>query len=91
MLRLEPNAVDQSPTAMLELIDSPRDMRFAMTAMTLANREMKGEGLNEITALNVKKVTQYRKDGEESLMKQVRKLIAEREKGEKSEKRASRD
>ena len=71
VLRTEPRNRnnDQAPTAVLELVDGPRDMRFAMTAKTVAReRELEG-GLRDVTLFNVKKVTRYRgDDGEKQLM-----------------------
>lgn len=50
-------------------------MRFAMTAKTLAHQRANGDDmLNEITALNVRKVTRFRKDGETQLEQMVEKL-----------------
>ena len=34
VLRVEPQKEDQAPSAILEQVDGPRDMRFAMTART---------------------------------------------------------
>ncbi|KAA6410594.1 MAG: 50S ribosomal L17 [Lasallia pustulata] len=52
VLRIEPLKPDSAPSAILELVDGPRDMRFAMTAKTLA-RERAGEGgVREVTARN---------------------------------------
>ena len=60
-------------------------MRFAMTARTLAHvrrmddeRERLGKGpplgLNEITTMNVRKVTRYRPGGEDALEELVRRF-----------------
>ena len=46
-------------------------MRFAMTAATLARQRKDGEDMNDITALNVKKVTQFREGGEDELERMV--------------------
>lgn len=88
MLRIEPlnKHFDQAPSAILELVDGPKDMRFAMTAKTLA-RERAGvedegegegeewdEGIREITARNVRKVTRYRPSGMKELEKEVQRL-----------------
>ncbi|KAI2090937.1 54S ribosomal protein L8, mitochondrial [Ophidiomyces ophidiicola] len=73
VLRIEPRKPDQAPSAILELVDGPRDMRFAMTAKTLARRRLEGLEVNEYTARNVKKVTQFRKDGVEQLEREVKK------------------
>jgi hypothetical protein len=59
-------------------------MRFAMTAATLARRQQAGEGINELTALNVKKVTQFREGGEEELKRMVAVIEARRGKPAKS-------
>lgn len=65
-------------------MDGPKDMRFAMTARTLARqrsiadeREKEGKvlwGMNDITAMNIKKVTRFRQGGEEELEKMVEKF-----------------
>ena len=77
VLRIEPLKPDQAPSAILELIDGPKDMRFAMTARTLARQRSQDEkrekggqaprGLNDLTLRNVKKVTRFREDGEKAL------------------------
>ncbi|KAJ6103130.1 54S ribosomal protein L8 [Penicillium sp. IBT 16267x] len=59
---------DQAPSAILELVDGPKDMRFAMTARTLLRQRERGiQNLNQLTALNVRKVTRFRKEGVEAL------------------------
>lgn len=73
VLRIEPIKEDQAESAILELVDSPKDMRFAMTAKTLASKP-ESEPLNKITAKNVEKVTRYRENGMESLRDMVQKL-----------------
>ncbi|KAM5466549.1 54S ribosomal protein L8, mitochondrial [Microsporum audouinii] len=83
VLRIEPTKPDQAPSAILELVDGKRDMRFAMTARTLAHQRAAGEeGMNEITAKNVMKVTRYRPDGEAALEKEVQRIEAEERKAE---------
>ena len=74
VLRIEPKKDDQAPSAILELVDGPKDMRFAMTARTLMKLREEDKSLNEITSLNVHKVTRFRKGGEEELEKEVRRL-----------------
>ncbi|KAI9712567.1 MAG: hypothetical protein M1812_006876 [Candelaria pacifica] len=71
VLRIEPIKEDQAVSAILELVDGPKDMRFAMTARTLANQRANDWDVNEVTARNIQKVTRYRKDGEEALEKMV--------------------
>ena len=81
----------QGESAILELVDGPRDMRFAITARALVKRrekeaegEGKGEGagastvmmMTEILAANVRKVTRFRQDGEGQLEREVRRLEA---------------
>lgn len=70
ILRIEPVKEDQAESAILELVDSPKDMRFAMTAKTLS-RLPEDKQMNEITAKNVKKVTQFREHGIEQLQSMV--------------------
>ncbi|KAI5289475.1 hypothetical protein KEM54_003797 [Ascosphaera aggregata] len=89
VLRIPPKGDDQAPSAILELVDGPRDMRFAMTAMTLARLEMEGESINDITNLNIKKVTQYKKGGEELLAKEVKRILEELKKEQKEGKEGS--
>ncbi|KAF6229604.1 hypothetical protein HO173_011459 [Letharia columbiana] len=76
VLRIEPlnRNNDQAPSAILELVDGPRDMRFAMTAKTLVRERANDGGIREITARNVAKVTRFREDGEAELEKTVRRL-----------------
>ncbi|KAJ5714232.1 54S ribosomal protein L8 [Penicillium malachiteum] len=66
---------DQAPSAILELVDGPKDMRFAMTARTVARQRERGvEELNDLTSLNVQKVTRFRKGGMEALESAISKL-----------------
>ncbi|PNS14023.1 54S ribosomal protein L8, mitochondrial [Sphaceloma murrayae] len=76
VLRLEPQREDQSPSAILELVDSPRDTRFALTARTLAFQRRRDASAvpNEVTQGNIVKVTRFRPDGEEALEEMVRKF-----------------
>lgn len=74
VLRIEPLKEDQAPSAILELIDGPKDMRFAMTARTLANVREKGLEVNDITRGNIEKVTRYRKDGMKGLEDMAKKM-----------------
>ncbi len=77
MLRIEPRNRhhDQAPSAILELVDGPKDMRFAMTAKTLVRERAEGEGgVREMTAKNVQKVTRFREDGLGALEREVRRL-----------------
>jgi large subunit ribosomal protein L17 len=71
VLRIEPLKTGQAPSAILELVDGPKDMRFALTAMTVARCRTEGKDLSELTLKNIKKVTQFRKGGESELEKMV--------------------
>lgn len=74
VLRVEPLKEDQAESAILELVDGDRDMRFAMTARTIAKIRSKGQDINDMTAANIQKVTRYRPDGEKELEKMVKKF-----------------
>lgn len=74
MLRIEPLKPDHAPSAILELVDGPKDMRFAMTARTIARQRSKGMEQNEMTSRNVQKVTRYRTDGKQELEDMVTKM-----------------
>ncbi|KAI5795544.1 ribosomal protein L17, partial [Geopyxis carbonaria] len=71
VLRIEPLKTDQAPSAILELVDGPKDMRFAMTAKTVARCQAEDKDLNDLTLKNIRKVTRFRKDGEKELEKMV--------------------
>jgi hypothetical protein len=75
VLRTEPKSTyDQANSAILELVDGPKDMRFHMTAATVARNEALGIGANKITLLNRKKVTQFREGGKEEFKVMVQRL-----------------
>jgi large subunit ribosomal protein L17 len=92
VLRVEPKKDDQAPSAILELVDGPRDMRFAMTAKTVARQREQGiETLNELTALNVRKVTRFRKNGIEVLEDAIKKIsLGKKDKGDGKEDKSDR-
>ncbi|KFX92970.1 hypothetical protein O988_05567 [Pseudogymnoascus sp. VKM F-3808] len=71
VLRIEPLKADQAPSAILELVDGPKDMRFAMTARTLARVQEAGQEVNDMTAKNIMKVTRYRPDADGDLKRMV--------------------
>jgi large subunit ribosomal protein L17 len=80
VLRIEPIKEDQAPSAILELVDGPKDMRFAMTARTIAKVRANSHDINDMTAANIAKVTRYRKDAEnelEGMVEQFARLEAE--------------
>lgn len=66
-MKIESPKEDQADSAILELVDGPRDMRFALVARTLAYRMRNKLPLNELTKLNIKKVTQFRQNGASEL------------------------
>lgn len=74
MLRIEPLKEDQAPSAILELVDGPKDMRFAMTARTIARCRGEGKDINEMTQRNIDKVTRFRPSGGSQLESMVNKL-----------------
>ncbi|KAF2864215.1 ribosomal protein L17 [Piedraia hortae CBS 480.64] len=76
VLRIEPTKEDQAASAILELVDGPKDMRFAMTAKTIAAVRAKGQEINDMTAENIRKVTRYRKNAEQELEDMVAKFEA---------------
>jgi large subunit ribosomal protein L17 len=74
VLRIEPEKPDQAPSAILELVDGPKDIRFAMTAKTLARLEKDDKEINEITQKNINKVTRFRENGDVALRDMVKKM-----------------
>jgi len=74
VLRIEPIKEDQAPSAILELVDGPKDMRFAMTARTIAKVRADGKDINDMTAGNISKVTRYRENGKEELEEMIQRF-----------------
>lgn len=74
VLRVESLKPDHAPSAILELVDGPKDMRFAMTARTIAKDIEQGEEHTEMTERNKEKVTRFRPNGERDLNKLVHKM-----------------
>lgn len=74
-MRTEPKSTyDQAPTAILEFVDGPKDMRFHMTAATYARNQALGLPFTKITLLNRKKVTQFREGGKDEFNSMVKKM-----------------
>lgn len=71
LLLSEPLKDDQAESAILSLVDGPKDMRFNMTARALLRQQTEGLPMNELTATNIRKVTRFRKKGVEDLAKEV--------------------
>ncbi|KAI1331730.1 ribosomal protein L17 [Xylariaceae sp. FL0255] len=78
VLRTEPkSAYDQGESAILQFVDGPRDMRFAMTAAAVARDKAMGYEHNEMTLKNRAKVLRYRgKNGEAQFEEMVRRAGA---------------
>jgi large subunit ribosomal protein L17 len=81
-----------APSAILELIDGPTDIRFAMTARTLVKERDRDQEPTDITAKNIAKVTRFRPGGAGALEEMVEKvrrmtLIKTRNNAESSERR----
>ncbi|KAI5462500.1 ribosomal protein L17 [Mariannaea sp. PMI_226] len=75
VVRTEPkNEYDQGESAILELVDGPKDSRYMMTAKTVARDRLLGKDHTPVTRINIKKVTQFR--GEEAFETMVQKFIA---------------
>ncbi|KAI1425744.1 ribosomal protein L17 [Xylaria sp. FL1777] len=91
VLRTEPKSTyDQGASAILELVDGPKDLRFAMTAAAVARDRALGRRSNELTLKNRKKVLRYRSDGEEdfnALVKEIGELDLAGLKKRRAEKR----
>lgn len=71
VLPCEPLKNDQAASAILSLVDGPRDMRFKMTAKALLRQQSENLPMNEITATNIRKVTRFREGGTKALMEEV--------------------
>jgi hypothetical protein len=88
VLRIEPEKEDQAPSAILELVDGPKDMRLALTARTIAFGQSQAEEENrefeitDMTAHNIMKVTRFRKNGDEDLHEMVKKFKDLHDKGD---------
>ena len=75
VLRTEPkDTYSQAPSAILQLVDGPNDMRFAMTAAAIARDRMLGKPHTQITRKNITKLTQFRADGTAELESLVEKI-----------------
>lgn len=87
LLLSEPLKDDAAPSAILSLVDGPKDMRFSITAKTLLREREAGlTSMPEMTAVNVRKVTRFRNMGEDDLEAEVERLKSEaRRAQEKSE------
>lgn len=74
VVRTEPRSkLDQAETSILEFVDGPKDTRFMMTAKTVARDRLLGRDTTPVTAVNVKKVTQFR--GEDAFEDMVQRFM----------------
>lgn len=80
VLLTEPLKNDAAKSAVLCLVDGPKDMRFNMTARTLLRQVEEGISMNEITAMNIRKVTRFRPNGAHALASAVSRLREEKNK-----------
>ncbi|KAK6499208.1 hypothetical protein TWF506_003836 [Arthrobotrys conoides] len=76
VLHIEPYNGDAAPSAILELVDGPKDMRFAMTAKAVARNTYEGTPIHPITKTNIEKVTRFRTNGKEEFQQVVKYFVA---------------
>ncbi|OTB09225.1 hypothetical protein M426DRAFT_316515 [Hypoxylon sp. CI-4A] len=77
VLRTEPKSqYDQGDSAILELVDGPKDLRFALTAAAVARDEKLGRPSNGLTLMNRAKVTKFRPDGRSAFDDMVKRVAA---------------
>ncbi|KAK0669004.1 putative mitochondrial LSU ribosomal protein L17 precursor [Cercophora samala] len=75
VLRTMPkNKFDQGDSAILELVDGPKDMRFAITAAAVARDRKLGKEHTDLTRKNVQKVTRFRPEGRDVFEAMVEKV-----------------
>ncbi|KAI1182553.1 ribosomal protein L17 [Nemania serpens] len=76
VLRTEPKSTyDQGASAILEFVDGPKDLRYAMTAAAVARDRALGHASNELTRRNRDKVLRYRgPNGEKAFDDLVRRI-----------------
>lgn len=66
IIKLEPRlGEDKAPMCVLELVDSKYEIKLWFTAKAVAKLELQNIPLDDITELNVKKLTSSRPDGEQ--------------------------
>lgn len=65
IIKLEPRlGEDKAPMSVLELVDSNYEIKFWYTAKTVARLELQDIEFDDLTELNIKKLTQFRINGE---------------------------
>lgn len=78
VLRLEPRIGDNAPSAILELVDGKREMKFWLTARVVARLELQGLPIDITTQRNVDKLVRFRQNGEQEfrdLVEQAKQLF----------------
>lgn len=85
VLRTESIKDDNADSAVICLVDGPRDIRFDITARTLLRQQEEKLPMTDITASNIRKVTRFRKDGVDRLAEAVERLQLEREQQKQKE------
>jgi ribosomal protein L17 len=91
VLRQEAIRDDAAPSAILSLVDGPRDMRFSMTAKALVRQRKENLDLNEMMVANMRKVTRFRIGGEQALDEEVQRLERDADVQEEKEKKDFED
>lgn len=72
IIKLEPRlGEDKAPMSVIELVDSEFEIKFWYTAKIVARLELQGLPLDDLTEYSVKKLTQFRKDGEQKFREAV--------------------
>lgn len=72
VIKLEPRlGEDNAPMSVLELVDSDYEIKFWYTAKIVARLEIQDLALDDITKLNVEKLTKFRNDGENKFREAV--------------------
>lgn len=72
VIKLEPRlGEDKAPMSVLELVDSDYEIKFWFTAKIVARLEIQDLPLDDITKVNVQKLTQFRNDGENKFREAV--------------------
>ncbi|KAI1435175.1 ribosomal protein L17 [Xylaria sp. CBS 124048] len=82
VLRTEPKSkYDQGESAILEFVDGPKDIRFAMTAAAVARDRALGRQSTSLTIKNRIKVLRYREPGSDKMFNQMVRQIAKMDLG----------
>ncbi|KAF1809947.1 ribosomal protein L17 [Eremomyces bilateralis CBS 781.70] len=74
VLHIEPLKEDQAPSAILELVDGPKDMRFHLAAKSITYARLHDRPISEGTAKYIEKVCALREGGKAELDALARKL-----------------